>query len=929
MRWLLCATASVLALPALSETTITITTNVAVPDARRFGINLGQVNYYDSNQLMKELLYRNPGFEGQMWQSIVPVGSATATNAIEDGPYTAWPSGFWDGAGYEFIWGTAKGRTGTVVRSTAPNRANPPNDPAGSTNGTTYLFDGMGPSAARGDYLLLRKRDTSGTNGGSAFHGWNVSTNGGATAASELADLPAALNPASRQCARLTATAPGQWVQLNGSFDTWNGVSFVQLNGTYRLIFSAKGAGGANQLLVQLRRGGGAYWINQTLPLSGAWRSYTNTFTAAEGGTDVGSVNLQFAPVNQSSVLLDDVSLRQVGGDATNTSEFRDPVVATLRQLNPGFIRYPAWQHLGDSLDNETTPAFARLRSGYSSYATAANGILLGLHEFLGLCETVGADPWFPTPLTYSTHEIANLMEYLGGPTNTTYGARRAALGHPSPWTEAFRRIHIEFGNEAWNPGYRGAAMANSEAYGNRAGEIFSAAKSSPFYAATRFNFILGEQWVVPWRVRHAHDACPSHDSMAVAGYMASWIDSYATTEELFGSLFAEPEWWNKPGGLMYQDYTNLLHSSRPVPIAVYEVNINVPSGGITNSQAALTAYTPSLGAGIAVAGHMLMALRELQARDQGLFNLGGYEAPAGTNHAYVWGVTRDMGVTDRKRPGYLACQLANRALPGDLLETSHAGDDPVWSVTNRNRVTWENAHCLQSHAFANGTNRSAIVFNFHRTTPLAVNFSGPGAPAGHLTWTLLTSTAITDNNESAVHIAPVTQVLSNFTAGGSLVLPPFSMSLLQWRTLSPLESWRLGHLGRIESAGAAADAADPDGDGAPNIAEFAAGTDPLAPTSRACPRPGIATAAGSRYLSLTFQRDTTAAGIVCTVQVSDSLTNWSDGSTYSSSGDIPATALTTETGRAGTVIEMITVRDNSAIGVFPARFMRLKITAP
>ena len=61
--------------------------------------------------------------------------------------YVAWPDGFWDGADYEFIWGAAKGRTGTVSTYTAPV----------GQNGPVFQFADSGVIPANGDYLILRK----------------------------------------------------------------------------------------------------------------------------------------------------------------------------------------------------------------------------------------------------------------------------------------------------------------------------------------------------------------------------------------------------------------------------------------------------------------------------------------------------------------------------------------------------------------------------------------------------------------------------------------------------------------------------------------------------------------------------------------------------------------------------------------------------
>ena len=773
-----------------ATTTVSISTNVVVDGVHRFGLNLAQINYYDSGQMMKELLFSNPGFEGQLFQSMIRLGSGTETNAIEDHPWTGWPTGFWDGARFEIINGSARGRTGLVTHSIAPIRTGVPPDPGASSNGTTYLFADTGSIPAEGNYMIVRKTfDGDGAPGGAATEGWRPNATNGGSITTEMLDLPS--DTQGRQCVRITATNAGASASLAGVFDTWNNTSFIQLRGTYQLTYKAKGGGGSNALAITLRRGVSPYWIAQTLILSNAWGGYTNTFSASESNATMGAVALTFTATNSSAVLLDDVSLRQTGDDPANTSPFRDPVIAAINGLHPSFLRYPTWQHLGDSLRNELTPPFARRRSGYSSYGTAQHTLLLGVHEFLQVCETVHADPWCSTPITFTPEEMSDLMEYLGGPTNTPYGLIRQQLGHPAPWTPSFRVIHIEFGNESWNGSYRGGNIADYATFGSRADELFGAARRSPYYTSNRFDFIIGDQWVSPWRVGHTHSASTNHDTFCVAGYMASQVNQYATNGELFNSLFAEPEWWSKPGGLLYQDYTNITLSPRPVPIAIYEVNINIPGGDITNSQAALTAYTPSLGAGLAAADHMLLALHDLKMREQGLFSLPGFAAQSGTNWSYVWSIVHDMGVTDRKRPVYHAIQLANAVLAGDMVTTTHSGDDPTWNVTNLNNVSYTNAHRLQSYAFSAGATQSVVLFNLDLSNALAVAFAGPLAPTGTVQLQRLTSANITDNNEGSNVVVIAAQTLAAFDPALPISLPPYSMTTLQWALpvprLSPL----------------------------------------------------------------------------------------------------------------------------------------------
>ena len=60
----------------------------------RFGINLSGQNYYDSGQLSRNLVVRNPGFEAGTWRSILHCKATTATTCTDVNPYTVWPANF-------------------------------------------------------------------------------------------------------------------------------------------------------------------------------------------------------------------------------------------------------------------------------------------------------------------------------------------------------------------------------------------------------------------------------------------------------------------------------------------------------------------------------------------------------------------------------------------------------------------------------------------------------------------------------------------------------------------------------------------------------------------------------------------------------------------------------------------------------------------
>ncbi len=760
-------------LTTLQTTNISIDDTVLQPSVKRFGMNLGTMTNYDSGQITQNLLMQNPGFEGQIWNSTIRCIAGTATSCTDENQYSGWPAHFWDGATFEIFYGTAAGRTGTITSSTAPANG----------QGLTLNFSSAGTAPALGDYLIVRKTVPGGASGG-----WFPSTSGAGQITDNLTDLPP--GTLGKQTVALNAPTASDRAAIAGYFDSLANKTFVQLNGTYQLQFKAKGTGGSSQISLRLARSNGATYLNQPLTLTSSWNTYTANFTASENGSAIGTVGVSFSTVGADAFELDDVSLTKTGGDSSNRTAFRDPVVNALRTLQPGVLRFWGGQ-LGETLDNLITPDFGRQRAGYLTWYTSADVIDFGLHDFLVLCQTVGAEPWFVVPSTFSTADAAHLIDYLAGDQSSAYGAKRAALGQTTPWTQIFSKIHLEFGNEAWNSTFEGGSILYPAAYASRAQTMFGVMRANSFYQAVNFDLVLGGQAANPWLNAAIQNGCNNNDSFDIAPYTMSKVDSYADTESLYGSTFAEPEAFMASSGgtaeglspgMVYQDYQAIQNSSHPVPLSFYEINLSTIDGAI--SQAALDSYTPSLGAGLMVADTMLLGLRQFGVVNQELFALPQYDfyRPDGKT-VLLWGSVVDMGVTDRRRPQFLAEQLANQALNNGaaMLQTTHTGADPTWNQPLVNTVQFNNAHDLHSFAFSSGGNRSAVIMNLSRTTALPVTFSGPNAPSGTVQMQQLTATNLSDTNEASnlVTITPTT--LNRFSAAAGLTLPAHSMTVLTW----------------------------------------------------------------------------------------------------------------------------------------------------
>lgn len=762
-----------------SSSTDMLPTNIAIgpevlePSVKRLGINLNFQNFHDSGQMTKNLLSRNPGFEGEIYQSTIRCASGSASTCVDDDANSVWPAGFWKGASAEFFYGAARGRMTTITTYTAANK----------TTGGTFAFSSNGVAPATGDYMIVRMRVPGG-----ATSGWWPTTTGMASIGTNTSDLPP--GTLGRQTASVSAPSPSDYAMLAAYFDGTNGRSFLLLNGTFQLSFKAKGTNGSHAIAVNVARLGLSTYLNETVILTDTWTTYNLKFTAAESGSALAAVAVKFSTVGQDAFLMDDVSLTQTDSDPLNTTVFRDPVVNALKTLKPGVLRFWAGQ-LGDTLDNLIVPPEGRQRAGYSAFSAEQDDISYGLPEFLQLCETVGAEPWVVVPSTFNTVDAANLIEYLAGSTSTSYGVIRAAAGHPGPWTSSFAKIHLEFGNEAWNSMFKGGSIEYSAPYGQRAQAIFGAMRRSGAFAPSAFDLVIGGQAAWAGRNQEIQNNCNNNDTFTLAPYMMNTVDSYSNIQDLYGPTFAEPEAFQSPngvaegvtGGLMLLNQQALKASSHPVPLSLYEVNLSPLSGAIT--PAALNSYASSLGAGLGVIDTMLQQMRQ-GVLVQNLFALSQYEfLRSDGKTVFLWGSVVDMGVTDRRRPQFLAVELANEAIRDGaaMLQTVHSGADPTWDQPLVNSVQLKGAHYLQSFAFASGNQRSLIVLNLHRASSLRVTFSGPNAPAGTVRMRRLTSGQPGDTNETSSLVKITSQPMTEFTSSAALSLPPFSMTVLNWNS--------------------------------------------------------------------------------------------------------------------------------------------------
>jgi hypothetical protein len=737
-------------------THLRVTSQVILPGVTRLGINLGEQNYYDSGQMTRNLLYRNPGFEGMTYRSILHCLSSGPNNCTDTRHSFEWPAEFWDGARFEVLDGSAAGRRGGV-KASGPN---------GGGYGLT--LDGTGPAIGVGDWLAVSKDSP-----GDPAAGWWPKLNGGARLEAERRDLSPETE--GHQALRIEAGGPGQSVELKSYFDSTEGFTFVRLRGRYRLSFRARALAGTRTLHVHVKRivNGKLDYLEQDFQLTTSWADYRAEFLAVEGAGPIGPVEAGFS-VAGGSLLLDDVDLEQVDGDRTNRTAFRDEVVQTLRELRPGVLRLmSSHAQLGSTLDNLLAPPMARQRPGYSTWLTTMEDIPVGIPEFLELCHEVGAEPWIVAPTAISKEGARKLAEYLAGGQATAGGALRAAAGRRESWTQAFPAIHIELGNETWNGIFQGETIEDPAAYGRRATQVFAALRSAAGADAGRFDLVVGGQAANAGRSGELMASAPGANTLAIAPYLMDSVTRWANDDELYGPLMAQPEQMSRDG--MVQA-TKAAVGGRQ--LAVYEVNLHTTEG--TAPQAVLDRLTPSAAAGVAVAGHMLRMMRDNGVRDQMMFSLPQFRFKrADGTPVRLWGTVVEMGTNGRARPQLLTESLANRVVRGNLVKVEISGENPTHDQPAGNDgVHLKAVHEIDAYGFQDGKWHGLILFNYglHQARQISLEAPGLRSNANVNLWELISPGPGANNeNETQVTVRP-----ERFS-GTELELAPCSMAVLEW----------------------------------------------------------------------------------------------------------------------------------------------------
>ena len=200
------------------------------------------------------------------------------------------------------------------------------------------------------------------------------------------------------------------------------------------------------------------------------WRRYEHTFTAT---ADVPDAVLALTSDTTNMFWIDMVSLFPEETWQGRDNGLRPDLVALIDSLAPRFIRFPG----GSFVEGYTAGTFPTWRETVGNVANrksfwnvwaygTTNG--MGYHEYLQLCEDLGAEPIYVinsgvtsqsrrprfediTAMDKLVDEALAAIAYANAPADSAMGGLRAEHGHPAP----FGLKYVEIGSENQGPEYK------------------------------------------------------------------------------------------------------------------------------------------------------------------------------------------------------------------------------------------------------------------------------------------------------------------------------------------------------------------------------------------------------------------------------------------------------------------------------------------
>jgi alpha-L-arabinofuranosidase len=370
------------------------------------------------------------------------------------------------------------------------------NVPRANTRSTTYgsILEDISHSVEGGLYAeLVRNRAFEETGTGPVPY-WSLTTSGGAAGSFGI-DTANPLNTAIDRSLKLHVDQLPAGARLAASNTGFYGVAAKPSTKYSGSLYAKAATPWQGAMRVSLEKPDGTVLASQVIKDVGtAWAKHTFAFTTPATITPSTDNRIVVSLLNTCAkcqpISGQDVWVTQVSvfppTFKNRPNGVRQDLGQKLAALKLGLFRVPGGNYLeGNTLETrfawKNTVGPVDQRAGHQNtawgyWSTDGFGIL----EYLQLAEDIGAQPLLGLFAGYTLNgqhvpreqygpyvqDALDEIEYAIGDTSTTWGAKRAADGHPAP----FDLRYVEVGNEDW--------FDNSGSYAWRFADMFNAIKA-------------------------------------------------------------------------------------------------------------------------------------------------------------------------------------------------------------------------------------------------------------------------------------------------------------------------------------------------------------------------------------------------------------------------------------------------------------------
>lgn len=208
-----------------------------------------------------------------------------------------------------------------------------------------------------------------------------------------------------------------------------------------RLYLRSRDLRGEVRLTLQSSDGTRTYATQTIRRVGQDWAKHTISLTP---NADDPKAKFVVSIAEQGALWIDQATLTGTGAAQFKGLPIRADIALQMQQQGIKFLRYggtmvnaPEYRWKKMIGDPDKRPPY---RGHWYPYSTNA----FGIEEFLRFCQAAGFEPAFAINVEETPQDMADMVEYLNGPTSTPWGRRRAESGHPKPYNVRW----IEIGNE-------------------------------------------------------------------------------------------------------------------------------------------------------------------------------------------------------------------------------------------------------------------------------------------------------------------------------------------------------------------------------------------------------------------------------------------------------------------------------------------------